>query len=80
MCDVVTCMSNRSVRFVGLYRPYPRPIYPAHKFVGPAMYHGYAARPYRQGSSVARDRRERELGHMGMARRASLLGVAMRPG
>ena len=80
MCDVVTCMSNRSVRFVALYRPCPRPIYPAHKFVGPAMYHAHAACPYRQGPSVARDRCERGHWHIGIARRASLLGVPMRPG
>lgn len=48
--------------------------------MGAALYHGYAAWPYRQGSSVARDGCELQLWHMGMARRASLLGVAMRPG
>ena len=67
MCDVVTCMSNRSVRFVGLYRPYPRPIYPAHKFVGAALYHAHAAGPYRQGLTLTRDRLERGHWHMGMA-------------
>jgi len=36
--------------------------------------------PYRQGSSVARDGRKRELMHMGMARRMSLLGVTVRHG
>ena len=44
------------------------------------MYHGYAAGPYRQAFSVARARLARGLRHMGVARRAGLLGVAMRPG
>ena len=47
---------------------------------GAAMYHGHAACPYRQGSSVARDGYELQLWHMGMARRSSLLGAVMRPG
>lgn len=59
MCDVVTCMSNWSVRFVALYRPCPRPIYPASKYRGAAMYHGYAACPYRQAARLTRDGLER---------------------
>lgn len=44
------------------------------------MYHGYVACPYRQGFTLTRDRCERGHWHMGIARRASLLGVAMRLG
>ena len=44
------------------------------------MYPGYAAGPYRQAFGGARDRLARGAWHMGMARRAGLLGVAMRPG
>lgn len=48
--------------------------------MGTAMYHGYVGWPYRQGPSVTRDRLERGFGHMGMARRAWLRRVDVRPG
>ena len=43
--------------------------------MGTALYHGYVACPYRQGLTLTREGRERELMRMGMARRVSLLGA-----
>ena len=48
--------------------------------MGTALYHGYVACPYRQGLTLTREGRERELMRMGMARRVSLLGVTVRYG
>jgi hypothetical protein len=44
------------------------------------MYHAHAAGAYRQATRMAHDGLERELMRMGMAGRARLLGVILRPG
>jgi hypothetical protein len=87
MCPEDTYVSKCPACFVSLYRPRPGMIQAcpasipiASKYRGPALYHGYVACPYRQGSSVARDRRKRGHWHMGMARRETLPGVTVRPG